>query len=226
MRKFRSFIAPALAVIVMVALAVGLGTAAVSSARAEYIFGDRASPAAGADKFGNIFLFWKGTDSQLEEGWYNNYDDEWTGPIDIGNWTLGTTPTVAVSPLQSAVGPGGHLYSWLYVYWAGASSSHDLYLAYWNGSWHGPVNLGMGPIKYQPTASSNGEIGTAGENVYWGGEDNNIYYAYSTTYDATSASDYSGPHSASYNGHKLGPIGSSPSTTIDSCGENVGPLAA
>lgn len=206
---------------ILVVLAGVLSWCGTRTASAGVLYQDRFGPAAGADKFGNVYLFWKGTGGQLEEGWYDKYDNRWNGPINLHMAPLGSEPTVAVSAVQSARGPGDHLYAWQYVYWAGSGSAHSLYMAYWNGSWHGPIDLGMGPLKIGPTASGNAQGGTGSQNIYWDGQDNNVWYAYSTTYDATSARDYSGPHSAHYGGRGLGPLGSSPSASIDTCSDTI-----
>lgn len=219
MGRFQNSVVMALAVVVLAGLAVAISTVAAPAAWASAI--TTKGPSAAADKFGNIFVFWKGTHGQLEEAWYSRYNRRWHGPTNLRMGTLGSEPTVAVSPIQNSACSGGHFCGEQYVYWRGSNRRHDLFLAYWNGTgWHGPVNLGMGPLASEPAASSNGEVGRAVENIYWTGTNGNVWYAYSTTTVATSARDYSGPHQASYKGHGLGPLGSSPSTTIDSCDES------
>jgi hypothetical protein len=38
-------------------------------------------PSAAADAFNNQYVFWKGTDSNLWEAYYNSYTGKWNGPI-------------------------------------------------------------------------------------------------------------------------------------------------
>jgi hypothetical protein len=168
-------------------------------------------PAAGADKLGNEYVFWKGTDGNLWEAYWNTYDRSWKGPNKIGMGPLGSEPTVAVSPTQVFAGPGGNLFSGQYVYWTGTGPAGHLWMAYWDGSWHGPIDLGMGALGSQPAASASDVGGRQILNVYWEGNDGNVWYAYST--DPTNASSYSGPHAASRSGKGLGPLGSSPAAS-------------
>jgi hypothetical protein len=41
-----------------------------------------------------------------------------------------------------------------YVYWEGTNG--DLWEAYWNGSWRGPIDHGMGTLGSAPTVAVSG----------------------------------------------------------------------
>jgi hypothetical protein len=178
--------------------------------------------AAGVDRFGNKYLFWQGTNGTLWEAYYNFYTSKWNGPTNLGMGILGSTPTVAIAPLQEFAGPGGNLFSGQYVYWEGQDG--NLWMTYWNGSWQPAKDIGMGQLGSEPTASmsSNGE-GQVTTNIFWEGGNANIWSTYSLSDAPTSASDYSAPSSASYNGKEIGPIGSSPdtSTAVSECLESI-----
>jgi hypothetical protein len=97
---------------------------------------------ASAHRLGNGYVFWKGTDGNLWEGYWNAYTRSWHGPQKTGMGPLDSERTVGVSPLQASGGPGGNAFSGQYVYWRGTGASHDLWMARWNGSWHGLLKPG------------------------------------------------------------------------------------
>ena len=215
MSRLRKTAAAVFAVIACAGL-IAAGTAAVAPPARAGSITDR-GPSAGVDDKGNEYVFWRGTGGQLEEAWWSVYSSHWYGPIDLGMGTLGSEPSVAVAPDQNNGCEGGHNEcGWQYVYWEGTGPSHDLWMAYWgDGSWHGPIDLGMGALGSQPAASASSPV-TLGHqelDVYWKGIDGNLWYAYSDS-GFTAPGDYSGPHAASYHGHGLGALGSSPSASV------------
>ena len=63
------------------------------------------APAAVVDQFGNQYVFWRGSDSQLWEGWYDIYTRKWHGPVKLGMGPLVSEPSAAASPTQVFGGP-------------------------------------------------------------------------------------------------------------------------
>lgn len=204
-------------------LAAGLATAAVgvqtiTATPAWAASGSARGPSAAADRFNNQYVFWKGTDNNLWEGFYNNYTGRWNGPIGLGMGTLVSEPSVAVSPTQVFAGPGGKPFSAQFVYWEGLNNS--LFMAYWEGSWHGPIEITLGNgiqalACSQPSAAILNPPSGLNTVIYWkgiassvnGSCDGHLYYAYSNSPNPISAADYFGPVYAS----EAGNIGSSPS---------------
>jgi hypothetical protein len=175
-------------------------------------------PSAAADEFNNQYVVWRGAtgSNNLWYAYYNAYTKTWNGPIDLGMGTLGSEPTIAVSD-QVFAGPGGKEFNAQYVYWRGTDGY--LYMAYWQGSWHGPVRINV-PLCSQPSATA--LLAPTGLKiyVYWKGLGNTasacqassgaeLWYAFSLTANPTAASNYSGPNYDSY----AGLVGSSPSVT-------------
>jgi Carboxypeptidase regulatory-like domain/Stage II sporulation protein len=167
------------------------------------IYGSR-SPAVATDSSGNIYAFWENTGGGLEEAYYSASAGSWSGPSAItvdgnGMGPLGSPPTVAVGPQTS----GGYHYQ--YVFWKGTGSTSDLYEAYWNGSWHGPVNLGDGPLGSAPTA---GADSSGNVYVYWESPGSQLYEVY------YNGSAWDTPNEIKVNGNGMGPLGSSPSVAV------------
>jgi hypothetical protein len=105
------------------------------------------NPSIAVDNYSDQFVFWKGTDGGLWEA-YN--DGSWHGPIGLHQMgILGSPPSVAVSSTQTT--NNGLPYQ--YVVWEG--TDRNLWLAYWDGSWHGPAKIGFGPLGSQPSVSVN-----------------------------------------------------------------------
>ena len=178
-------------------------------------------PSATADEFNNQYVFWKGTNADLWEGWYNAYTGKWSGPLDLGMGPLNSEPTAVASTTQVFAGPGGKEFNAQFVYWEGLNGS--MWMAYWEGSWHGPIQIGAGATGIQaqicsqpsavftnPPEGQQIEIywkGIAGSSGCGGSTGSYLYYAHSTTVNPTAASDYFGPIWA----EEAGNIASSPS---------------
>ena len=91
-----------------------------------------AGPSVAVAVNANQFVFWKGTDSNLWEAFWDG--SKWNGPLSLGMGPLGSQPTAGVD------GKGA-----TYVYWKGTDG--NLWEAFWDGSkWNGPLSLGMGPL--------------------------------------------------------------------------------
>ena len=119
-------------------------------------------PFAGVDATGHYFVFWKGTDGKLREGYFDGA--KWQGPVAFSQFG------VMLSQPAVAVAPNGHLY----VFWKGPDGS--LIEASSNGTtWTGPVNLGMGPLGSAPCVNLD-----ANEHayVYWRGVDHGLWEGY------------------------------------------------
>src|SRR5271170_4941338 len=199
------------------AAVVGVGTATARPALAA-TSGNGRGPSAATDEFNNQYVFWRGAtgSNNLWEGWYNAYTGQWNGPTDLGMGTLGSEPTVATSD-QVFAGPGGKEFNAQYVFWRGTDGA--LWMAYWEGSWHGPISLGE-ELCSQPSATALETLTGLKIYVYWKGLGNTaseceassgseLWYTYSLTANPIAASDYTGPNYDSY----AGLIGSSPSVT-------------
>jgi hypothetical protein len=68
------------------------------------------------------------------------------------------------------------------VFWESAGPKYDLMEAYFNGKWHGPINLGMGKLDSQPAApqvwyESSASGNPNGEVVAWTNNRDQLYYA-------------------------------------------------
>jgi CHAP domain len=164
---------------------------------------DDRAPAAAVDSAGNQYVFWTNSGGGLEEEFYTAATKTWHGPGQItadgrGMAPMGSEPTVALGS-QTAKG-----YAYQYVFWEG--TNHDLYEAYWNGSWHGPVPLGDGALGSQPTAGADkaGGIDVFWENLGRGLEE--VYY--------TPGKGWDSPRNIEINGRDLAVMGSSPSVAM------------
>jgi hypothetical protein len=168
------------------------------------------APTAGTDSQGHQYVFWENTGGGLEEVWYNG--SSWSSPNTIvssstgdGMGPMGSAPTVAVSPvLNTSAGDG-----YQYVFWEGENG--DLYEAWYNGSWNGPINLGAGPLGSAPSAAADY---SGNEYVFWvntsGGLEEDWYNG-----------SWSGPQTIvnSSTGDGMGPLDSVPATSVDLTGE-------
>jgi DNA-binding beta-propeller fold protein YncE len=122
------------------------------------------APTAGADRAGEQFVFWKGTNGTLWDEWYIH--SSWHGPAQIttAGRTLLSSPGVAVPPSgQQDVfwrGPGGNL-------WETTHTTH----------WTRRVNLGAGPLGSAPTAGADarGEV-----FVFWKGTNGALWEKWRT----------------------------------------------
>lgn len=154
-------------------------------------------PSVAVDRFGHRYALWKGTDGGLWEASYNGI--RWFGPTEVvgKNANMGSEPTVAVSYIKSTGGsnPGAYVF----VFWKGAGSAHNLHEEYYNGSWHGPFDIGMGNLGASAVApSATGIAGGTQVLVAWAGSsDTHIYYT--VTASPTNVSSWTGPIKSIYN---------------------------
>jgi surface antigen len=120
--------------------------------------------AVGAHAGGEIDVFWRGEHGDLMESWYAG--GRWWGPISLGMGPLASAPTVAVQANGEVD-----------VFWRGANG--HLVQAYFDGIWHGPLDLGaanpaMANLGSAPAATSWGsEV-----DVYWTGVDGKLWEAW------------------------------------------------
>jgi hypothetical protein len=153
-------------------------------------------PTVGVDANGNQFVFWEGTNGGLWEAYYNG---SWNGPILVPNMgPLGSSPTVAVSPIHSS---GGHGYQ--YVFWEGTNG--DLWEGYWNGAWNGPTNLGDGTLGSPPSAATD-DVGN--EYVFWTGGNGGLWETWFNGSTWEARAEIAG----------MGPLGSAPTVGVDAAG--------
>ena len=117
------------------------------------------SPHAISWGFGNLDVFWRGTDNGLWHMWYSN---GWHGPQ-----FLGGAGTMASDPYPVSWGPGH-----IDVFWKGTDG--NLWHAWYLGGWSGPQSLGDGPLAGapQPVSAGYGHI-----NVFWRGTDSALVEA-------------------------------------------------
>ena len=217
-------------------LVLGLGWVGVTTAVPASASEGGRGPSAGADVFGNEFVFWRDTQNHLTEAYYDTYTGKWNGPVHPFAGRLGSQPAVAVSPRTSA-GPGDRGFGNLYVFWKGSvpsSSGHiDIWYAWWgasspgrSGKWHGPHDLGSitAGVNAEPTAAvvNCGVTGCGYDpvDVYYKDIHANLNVAYSNNAQAGGWR-----HLVI---HGQGPIGSSPSvsepatyTNLDQVGQIV-----
>ena len=128
--------------------------------------------------------------------------------------TLGSVPSVSID--LDRTGKGGAPY--IYVFWQGSYPKYDLMEAYYNGSWHRPIDLGMGPLYSRPAApqgwfdstdSLGAYLSKDGEGVAWMGKDQRLMYA--TSSNPTVKKSWKGPY---YDGVTIG----TPPTVADAGG--------
>jgi hypothetical protein len=181
------------------------------------------APSAVVDQFGNQYVFWRGSDSRLWEGWYDIYTRKWHGPVKLGMGPLVSEPSAAASPTQVFAGPGGKPFSALFLYWEGTKGS--LWMAYWEHGWKGPVRLApstggiQATICSQPSAAFVNPPSGQYIQLYWegvrggtkctGSLSRELFGAVSkpNVVNPTKPSDYFGPQFAS----EAGQIYSAPS---------------
>jgi hypothetical protein len=217
----------AVRVAIAVALAVGCGMFAAHGPAARAASTTHAAstasvpsyegrgPSAAVDKYNDQYVFWRGGDGNLWEAWYDAYTGAWQGPINLGMGQLGSEPSVVVSWTQNFAGPGGHPYNPQYVYWKG-NGTNTIYMAYWQGSWHGPVRLAPDEIQAnscsQPGAGILNPPSGQHLDLYWEGIgtsatsscDSHLYQGWTNATNPVSA--YQGPEKAT----EAGSIGSAP----------------
>jgi Carboxypeptidase regulatory-like domain/Stage II sporulation protein len=174
------------------------------------IYGSR-GPAAVVDKAGDQFVFWDNIPyGGLEESYYSASAGKWSSPgaVTVDGHSMGpmgSAPTVAITGQYSNGDPDQ------YVFWKGTGSASKLWMAYWAGGWHGPIDLGKGPLGSTPTAAGD----TAGTvRVFWETPGRNLEEVSSS--DPSSASSWSSPQEVrSADGGSMGPLGSSPSAAVN-----------
>lgn len=167
-------------------------------------------PSAAADKVGSqIYVFWASTTGQLEEAFSDNgTTDAWKSASPPGMGTLYSQPTVATTYQDH----GGH--SWQYVFWEGTGPNHNLFMAYWNGSWNGPFNLGDGPLGSAPTASYDVTATQGNEMVVsWAGTGGVMWYTRSTNPSDPASWPANPTKAMNTNGNPVGAISGAPSAS-------------
>jgi hypothetical protein len=133
-------------------------------------------PAVAADRRGHqIYVFWASPKGVLEEAWSPDGVAPWHDASLPRMGTLYSQPSV-VTTIQDQ--SGGH--SWIYVFWEGAGK-HGLFMAYYNGKWHGAFKVFTGPMNSDPSASLAVTGGDDEMIVAWTGTNGRIWYTRSTT---------------------------------------------
>ncbi len=150
------------------------------------------APSAGVDSHGATYVYWQGAQRRpsLWEAYWNG--SRWAGPIDQHLGPLGSSPSTAITGSGKA-----------HVFWKGRNG--PLYEASGPaaGRLGGKLWLGMKPLGSAPSAGVDSHGATY---VYWQGAQRrpSLWEAY------WNGSRWAGPID-----QHLGPLGSSPSTTID-----------
>jgi hypothetical protein len=145
------------------------------------------APGVAVAPAGPQYVFWKGTDNNLQEGFWDG--TRWNGPTGLGMGPLGSEPTAGVDGQNRQ-----------YVFWKG--TDNGLWEAWWDGTrWNGPIALGMGPLGSAPGVA----VAAAGmQYVFWKGTDNGLWEAW---WDGTR---WNGPTELG-----MGPLGSKPTAGVD-----------
>lgn len=165
---------------------------------------------------GMTYVFWRCPDTFTLCGAHtiSAHDQHYVRAAIPKMGTLGSVPSVSID--LDRTGKGGAPY--IYVFWQGTYPKYDLMEAYYNGTWHRPVNLGMGPLYSRPAApqgwfDSSDSLGVYlskdGEGVAWMGKDGRLMYA--TSGNPTVKKSWKGPY---YDGVKIG----TPPTVADAGG--------
>ncbi len=187
-----------------------LGATAAQAACCSYATDDLV-PSVGLDNVGNRFVFWSNLQYGLEEAFYDAATSRWSKAFTVngGMGPMASEPTVAVgSATTTTIGSG-----YQFVFWEGQPPDNNLYEAYFDGSWHGPIDLKMGPLGSAPSATIDMSQGIV--TVVWRGTDNQIWYAYTKDGNSPSHQSWSGPHKAGW-----GPV-ANPPTAADGTSPEV-----
>jgi hypothetical protein len=145
--------------------------------------------------YGDQYVFWRGTDGDLHETFWNG---SWNGPIDLGDGPMSSAPAAGVD------GSGNE-----YVFWENPSGG--LEETEWNGSaWDGQHQVtvngdSVGPLGSSPTVAvaSNGD-----QYVFWAGTGTgDLWEAF------WNGSSWSGPKDLGD-----GPLASPPAAGVDGSG--------
>lgn len=178
-------------------------------------------PSVGVDNDNNQFVFWKGTNQQLEEAVYNADTGTFNGPNDLRSVgsDMASAPSVAVQNFGGGFLSGGHRFGAQFVFWRG--TTNDLWYAYWAGSWQGAFEVpGVANVASTPSAAFNNiqnvwGPGKSEVTIFWQGTDGLLWYIRLTDplggVDGISgSSQFVGPHQATFFGDSLGTLGSPP----------------
>ena len=177
-------------------------------------------PSVGVDFNDNQFVFWRGTNNQLEEAVYNADQGTFNGPNDLQKvtTTMESEPSVAVADFG---GYGTDRFGAQFVFWKGPSN--ELWYAYWiGGTWQGAFEASsVANVASTPSAVFNNVRGKWGPGnseitVFWQGTDGFLWYIRMT--DPTGAQTFTAAHQATYNGQSLGTLGSAPGASNSSPG--------
>lgn len=155
-------------------------------------FGPLASaPSVGTDSSGHTYAYWKGTNGDLFEAYWDG--TVWQGPFDRGMGVMGSGPTVAISSSGYA-----------YVFWKGGDGALWQALGAANGALGGPYRLG-----YAVGSAPSAGVDSAGATyVYWKGGDGALWEAY-----------WTGTRWSAAISRGMAVMGSAPSTTVTPGGE-------
>jgi hypothetical protein len=147
------------------------------------------APAVGVDAHGATYVYWKGTDGDLWEAFWNG--TKWVGPYNRHMGPLGSPPTVAITANGRA-----------YVFWKSTGPGDDLMEAQGpaDGALSGPANLGMGPLGSAPAA---GVDATGATYVYWEGTDGDLWEGF-----------WNGSKWVGAFNRGMGPLGSPPTVAV------------
>jgi hypothetical protein len=160
-------------------------------AAAGQLSAERHGPSVAVTANATQFVFWRGTDNNLWEAFWDGA--KWNGPLSTGMGPLGSEPTAGIDSTGAA-----------YVCWRG--TDNNLWEAIWGGSkWNGPLSLGIGPLGSAPSIAVAPD---STESVFWRGTDNNLWVA---------ISDSSG-RDRPPQGLGMGPLGSGPTAGVDGNG--------
>jgi hypothetical protein len=216
----------AIAIVSSVAACMAVGiVSSVPASAADYA---ARGPSAGADQFGDQFVFWRGsTNSELYEAYYSAYTNSWSGALNLSQMgKLGSEPSVAVSDSGGYLSNGNRMGA-QYVYWKG--NNGHLWYAYWAGSWNGAFDTGIGNIASQPSAVFNDVGGVPQVTVFWESTTDSSLSYVRIANPASANPTYYGPHPATFNGQGFGTLGSSPgasnSTPTSIGGDGYGVVA-
>lgn len=148
------------------------------------------------------FVFWKGASSGYLFEAFQIGSNSWSSVDELSrSGVLGSEPSVALPFAGDASNPDN-----TYVVWRGTDS--HLWLMYYDSGWHGPCDLGMGPIPGRPSIMSTAVTGGTVFTVAWKGADGNLWYADSPAAANPGCSGWAGPYSLGD-----GTLGSVPSIT-------------
>jgi hypothetical protein len=205
MPRLKSLISACTALVTVASMSALLTASTAAQARATVSGNPNPVVSAGIAANGDRFVFWPCKEyTAICEAYYDSATRRWSAehPMHVGQ--MDSTISVSMDADVHRIGPGPRGDPYMYLFFVGGAKE-NLYEEYWSGRWHGPLDLGMGPIFDVPSGPSAWWHASTKEAVAWMGFDDKLHYA--TSDNPTSRRSWHGPFTLK----KAGNIASPPS---------------